>query len=84
MANIQGHLIQIIGPVLDVRFSEGELPKLHNAVELTVNGKRLVAEVAQHVGDDVVRCIAMASTDGCVRGMAVTDSGAPIQAPGRP
>lgn len=81
MANIQGHLIQIIGPVLDIRFSEGELPKLHNAVELTVNGKRLVAEVAQHVGDDVVRCIAMASTDGCVRGMAVTDTGAPIQAP---
>jgi F-type H+-transporting ATPase subunit beta len=81
MANIQGHLIQIIGPVLDIRFSEGELPKLHNAVELTVNGKRLVAEVAQHIGDDVVRCIAMASTDGCVRGMVVTDTGAPIQAP---
>jgi F-type H+-transporting ATPase subunit beta len=81
MANIQGHLIQIIGPVLDIRFSEGELPKLHNALELTVNGKRLVAEVAQHIGDDVVRCISMASTDGCVRGMTVTDTGNPIMAP---
>lgn len=81
MAQNRGALTQIIGPVLDIRFSEGELPKLHNAIEINVNGRRLVAEVAQHVGDDIVRCIAMASTDGCVRGMSALDTGNPIQAP---
>ncbi len=81
MAQKKGALTQIIGPVLDIRFNEGELPRLHNAIELNVNGRRLVAEVAQHIGDDVVRCIAMASTDGCVRGMEAVDTGNPIMAP---
>ncbi len=81
MAQNRGALTQIIGPVLDVRFNEGELPQLHNAIEIDVFGRRLVAEVAQHVGDDVVRCIAMASTDGCVRGMEALDTGSPIMAP---
>jgi len=81
MAQNRGALTQIIGPVLDIRFNDGELPKLHNAIEINVSGRRLVAEVAQHVGDDVVRCIAMASTDGCVRGMAAFDTGSPIMSP---
>lgn len=81
MAQNRGALTQIIGPVLDIRFNEGELPQLHNAIEIDVFGRRLVAEVAQHVGDDVVRCIAMASTDGCVRGMEAVDTGGPIMAP---
>jgi len=81
MAQNRGALTQIIGPVLDIRFNEGELPQLHNAIEIDVFGRRLVAEVAQHVGDDVVRCIAMASTDGCVRGMEAIDTGGPIMAP---
>jgi len=81
MAQNRGALTQIIGPVLDIRFNEGELPKLHNAIDINVAGRRLVAEVAQHVGDDVVRCIAMSSTDGCVRGMAAFDTGNPIMTP---
>ena len=81
MAQNRGALTQIIGPVLDIRFNEGELPQLHNAIEIDVKGRKLVAEVAQHVGDDVVRCIAMASTDGCVRGMEAFDTGSPIMAP---
>ena len=81
MAQNKGALTQIIGPVLDIRFNEGELPQLHNAIEIDVFGRRLIAEVAQHVGDDVVRCIAMASTDGCVRGMEAFDTGSPIMAP---
>jgi F-type H+-transporting ATPase subunit beta len=81
MAQNRGALTQIIGPVLDIRFNEGELPQLHNAIEIDVKGRKLVAEVAQHVGDEVVRCIAMASTDGCVRGMEAFDTGSPIMAP---
>lgn len=80
MKNV-GKISQVIGPVLDVRFEAGILPNLNNAIEIDVNGTRLVAEVAQHVGDDVVRCIAMGTTDGCVRGMLCTDTGAPISAP---
>ena len=59
-----GKVVQVTGPVLDIRYNEGELPALLNAIEIDVNGRRLVAEVAQQVGDDVVRCIAMSSTDG--------------------
>jgi len=81
MAQNRGALTQIIGPVLDIRFNEGELPKLHNAIEVDVKGRRLVAEVAQHIGDDVVRCISMSSTDGCVRGMEAFDTGNPIMTP---
>ena len=62
-----GKVVQVTGPVLDIRFREGELPALLNAIEIDVNGHRLVAEVAQQVGDDVVRCIAMSVTDALFR-----------------
>ncbi|MDR0222349.1 MAG: F0F1 ATP synthase subunit beta [Oscillospiraceae bacterium] len=80
MANT-GTIVQIIGAVLDIRFEPENLPALLNAIEIDNNGKKLVVEVAQHIGDDVVRCIAMASTDGLVRGMAATDTGKSITVP---
>jgi F-type H+-transporting ATPase subunit beta len=82
MSNMQtGKIIQIVGPVIDVRFNEGSLPDLLNAIEIPRENGRLVAEVAQHIGDDVVRCIAMDSTDGLVRGTDAIDTGAPISVP---
>ena len=81
MANI-GKIVQVIGPVLDVKFDgEKSLPNLLNALVIKHGDKEIVAEVAQHVGDDTVRCIAMSSTDGLVRGMEVKDTGAPISVP---
>ncbi|MBR6670675.1 MAG: F0F1 ATP synthase subunit beta, partial [Ruminococcus sp.] len=80
MQNI-GKIVQIIGAVVDIRFSKENLPKLLNSIEINNNGTRLVVEVAQHIGDDVVRCIAMSSTDGLVRGMDAVDTGAPIKVP---
>ena len=62
-----GKVIQVMGPVLDIRFQEGQLPELLNAIEIENQGSRVIAEVAQQIGDDVVRCIAMNSTDGMVR-----------------
>ena len=83
MANI-GKIVQVIGPVLDVKFdAEKSLPNLLNALVIKHGDEEIVAEVAQHVGDDTVRCIAMSSTDGLVRGMDVVDTGAPISVPGR-
>ncbi len=76
-----GKVIQITGPVLDIRFNEGELPALLNAIEIDVNGRTLIAEVAQQIGDDVVRCVAMSSTDGLVRGTAAVDTDGPITVP---
>ena len=76
-----GTVVQVIGPVLDIRFKDGELPALLNAIEIDNHGTKLVAEVAQHVGDDVVRCIAMSSTDGLVRGIDAVDTGSPITVP---
>ena len=76
-----GKVVQVTGPVLDIRFQEGELPALLNAIEIDVNGRRLVAEAAQQIGDDVVRCIAMSSTDGVVRGSDAVDTGSPITVP---
>ena len=76
-----GKVVQVTGPVLDVRFTEGELPALLNAIEIDADGRRLVAEVAQQIGDDVVRCIAMSSTDGLVRGIDAVDTGSPITVP---
>ena len=76
-----GKVVQVTGPVLDIRFAEGELPALLNAIEIEVNGHRVVAEVAQQIGDDVVRCIAMNSTDGLVRGTDAVDTGNPITVP---
>ena len=81
MANI-GKIVQVIGPVLDVKFdAEKSLPNLLNALVIKHGDEEIVAEVAQHVGDDTVRCIAMSSTDGLVRGMDVVDTGAPISVP---
>ena len=77
----KGSVTQVIGPVLDIRFEEGELPALLNAVEIAHGERRIVAEVAQHIGDDAVRCIAMSSTDGLVRGAEAVDTGSPITVP---
>ena len=76
-----GKVVQVMGPVLDIRFADGELPELLNAIELQNNGKPLIVEVAQHIGDNVVRCIAMAATDGLERGAEAVDTGGPIKVP---
>ena len=76
-----GEVVQVIGPVLDIRFAHDALPPLLNAIEIDNDGAKLVAEVAQQVGDDVVRCIAMNSTDGLVRGAKALDTGGPISVP---
>ena len=81
MAKNKGTVVQIMGPVLDIRFEEDQLPSLLNAIEVPNGDKTIVAEVAQHIGDNVVRCIAMSSTDGLQRGTEVTDTGAPISVP---
>ena len=75
-----GKVIQVIGPVVDIRFPEGDLPKLHNAIVIK-GEKPLTVEVAQHMGDDVVRCIAMGSTDGLVRNADALDTGDAIKVP---
>ena len=77
----KGKVVQIVGAVVDVRFSKENLPELLNALEIELNGNKLVLEVAQHIGDDVVRCIAMSSTDGLVRGTEVVDTGSAISVP---
>jgi F-type H+-transporting ATPase subunit beta len=82
-----GRVVQIIGPVIDVEFPEGHLPSIHNAVTVKDPGKEtgvpidIVTEVAQHLGENRVRCISMKATDGMVRGMAAVDTGAPISVP---
>ena len=82
MAKNIGHIVQIIGAVLDIRFSSENLPALYNAVEIPRDGEEtLIVEVAQHLGDDVVRCIAMSATDGLIRGTEAIDTGSPIMVP---
>lgn len=77
-----GKITQIIGAVLDIKYSEGKLPEIYDAIEIpTADGGKLVVEVAQHLGDDTVRCIAMGPTDGLVRGMEAIATGAPISVP---
>jgi len=82
MANI-GKVVQVMGPVVDVRFSDGELPAIYNAIKIRdeARGINLTCEVAQHLGDDIVRTVALSSTDGLVRGMDAIDTGAPIKVP---
>ncbi len=80
MQNI-GKIVQIIGAVVDIRFPKDHLPKLLNAIEINNGSQKLTVEVAQHIGDDVVRCIAMSTTDGLVRGMDAVDTGSPIKVP---
>ena len=76
-----GRVVQIIGPVLDIRFDADHLPNLLNAIHIENEGKTLVAEVSQHIGGDIVRCIAMSSTDGLRRGVEAVDTGSPITVP---
>ncbi|HWH03333.1 MAG TPA: F0F1 ATP synthase subunit beta, partial [Gemmatimonadales bacterium] len=76
-----GHVVQVIGPVLDVEFEPEHLPELYNAVVVEHSGGRLVAEVQQHIGRNQARAVAMSSTDGVVRGMPVLDTGSPITVP---
>ena len=77
-----GKIVQVIGPVIDIRFDPEHLPSINNAIKVKIDDQTsMTAEVAQHIGDDVVRCIAMSSTDGLVRGMECTDTGAPIEVP---
>ena len=81
MANV-GKIVSIVGVVLDVKFdSENSLPNLLNALVIKLGDQEIVAEVAQHIGDDTVRCIAMSATDGLVRGMEAVDTGRPISVP---
>ncbi len=76
-----GTIVQVVGPVLDIRFPEENLPDLLNAIEIDNNGTKLTAEVAQHIGGGVVRCISMNATDGLVRGLDAVDTGGPITVP---
>jgi F-type H+-transporting ATPase subunit beta len=76
-----GKVVQVIGPVLDIRFEDGKLPELLNAIEIQNGDKKITAEVAQHIGDNVARCISMNATDGMVRGLDALDTGSPITVP---
>ncbi|MBR4162201.1 MAG: F0F1 ATP synthase subunit beta [Solobacterium sp.] len=81
--SVKGKIVQVIGPVIDIRFDPENLPSIKNAIRIDnkEEGGLMVAEVAQHIGDDIVRCIAMSSTDGLIRGMDCEDTGAPIEVP---
>ncbi|MBR2811241.1 MAG: F0F1 ATP synthase subunit beta [Solobacterium sp.] len=81
--SVTGKIVQVIGPVIDIRFDPSHLPSIKNAIRIQndAEGGMMVAEVAQHIGDDTVRCIAMSSTDGLVRGMDCEDTGTSIQVP---
>ena len=81
MSEHKGVVHQIIGPVLDIKFDPEEMPELLNAITVQFQGRQIVAEAAQHIGDDVVRCVALSSTDGLTRGMEATDTGGPINVP---
>lgn len=80
MPNV-GKVVQVIGPVVDIKFSTENLPNIYNSIEINVGDKKLIAEVAQHVGDDIVRTISMEATDGLKRDMDAVDTGAPISVP---
>lgn len=81
MASNVGKIMQIIGPVIDVRFESGSLPKIYNAINIKRGDDTVVVEVMQHLGNDTVRCVAMSSTDGLVRGLDAVDTGASIKVP---
>lgn len=81
MAENVGEVVQIIGPVIDVRFGNGQLPKILNALRIRNGDSVITAEVMQHLGDDTVRCVAMSSTEGLVRGAEALDTGKPIEVP---
>lgn len=81
MASKVGKVVQVIGPVIDIKFDSDSLPNLYNAIHINLGDKYLVAEVEQHIGDDIVRAIAMEATEGLKRGMEATDTGMPIAVP---
>ncbi|MBR1683978.1 MAG: F0F1 ATP synthase subunit beta, partial [Clostridia bacterium] len=81
MANTTGTVIQIMGPVLDIRFADDSLPDLLNAIEVDAGDHTITAEVEQHIGDNTVRCVAMSSTDGLKRGAKAVNTGHPISVP---
>ena len=81
MAGSTGAIVSVIGPVLDIRFEDGNLPNIYNAIKIPMNDSVITAEVIQHLGNNTVRCVAMSSTDGLVRGMEATDTGDPIKVP---
>ncbi|WP_461615364.1 F0F1 ATP synthase subunit beta [Clostridium sp. Marseille-QA1073] len=76
-----GKVVQIIGPVIDIKFESGSLPNIYNAIEIKMDGKTIIAEVEQHIGDDIVRTIAMESTEGLKRGVKAVDTGRAIAIP---
>ena len=81
MPNNIGKVVQVIGPVVDIKFDTESLPNIYNAIEIEIDGEILITEVEQHVGDDVVRTIAMEATEGLRRGMKAVDTGKPISVP---
>jgi len=81
MTEYKGKIVQIIGPVVDIRFEAGHLPQIYNAIKIDHQDETLVVEVLHHLGNDVVRCVAMSSTDGLVRGMTAIDTGSAIKVP---
>lgn len=81
MAQRIGKVVQIIGPVIDIKFDTDSLPNIYNAIQIKMDGRVIVAEVEQHIGDDIVRTIAMESTDGLKRGVKAIDTGRPIEVP---
>jgi len=83
MAEKKGKIVQVIGPTVDCEFDSDNLPKIYNALKITDDqrGIHLTVEVSGHLGDNIVRCVAMASTDGLIRGMEVIDTGGPINVP---
>ena len=82
MSEIKGKVIQVVGPIIDVQFRNEHLPELLTALEVDRGeGQKLVVEVAQHIGDDVVRCVSMGPTEGLIRGMQVISTGKPIEVP---
>ena len=78
---VKGSVVQVVGPVVDIHFEEGNLPAIYNALVMNIGDKKLTVEVAQHIGDNTVRCIAMSSTDGLKRGTPVLDTGDTITVP---
>ncbi len=81
MEQNEGYIVQAVGPIIDVRFKDGHLPKIYTALDIPLEKGHLVVEVLQHIGDDVVRCVAMGATDGLKRNMLVIDTSKPISIP---
>ena len=81
MSNIKGKVVQVIGTVVDVEFPPDNLPGIYNALEMDVDGRRLVLEVEQHVGNNWARCLALGATEGVARGLEVSDTGAAVSVP---